>query len=157
MARVLLRGLNRSDIDWLIEMGQQEVVAAGTILIQQGKFIDQLYIVLDGILTVTVSQAERNDPLALALSALEDNETTEWEVARLSNGEIIGERSLLETAPASASVKALRKSLVLAIPRQQLAIKLQRDMKFAVHFYRAMAILLSNRLQGTVNQTIQSL
>jgi len=50
----------------------------------------------------------------------------------------------------SATVKALEDSLVLSIPRQQLAAKLQQDVGFASRFYRVIATLL--RLQGMLSR-----
>jgi hypothetical protein len=40
---------------------------------------------------------------------------------------------------------------LLPIPRQELAAKLQQDVGFASRFYRVIATLLSNRLQGMVS------
>ncbi len=52
----------------------------------------------------------------------------------------------------SATVKALEDSLVLSISRQQLAAKLLSDVGFASRFYRVIATLASNRLQGMLSQ-----
>ncbi len=81
MTEVLLKELSNSDIDWMTATGRQEEITAGAVLIQPGKPVDALYIVLDGTLTVTVSQSE-SDPLALAFSALEGRETLEREIAK---------------------------------------------------------------------------
>jgi bacteriocin-type transport-associated protein len=151
MTEVLLKELSNSDIDWMIATGRQEEITAGAVLTQAGRPIDSLYIVLDGTLTIAVSQPE-TDPLALAFSALEGRQTSQREFARLSRGEIVGEVCLLNERPSSTTVKAIERSLVLSIPQQQLAKKLQQDVSFASHFYRAIAILLSDRLQYVVNQ-----
>ncbi len=149
MTEVLLKELSNSDIDWMTATGRQEEITAGAVLIQPGKPVDALYIVLDGTLTVTVSHSE-SDPLALAFSALEGRETLEREIAKLPRGEMVGEVCFLDSRSPSTTVKALEKTLVLSIPRQQLATKLQQDMSFAAHFYRASAILLSSRLRYAI-------
>lgn len=151
MTEVLLKEFSNSDIDWMIATGRQEEITAGAVLIQPGRPIDALYIVLDGTLTVAVPQAE-SDPLALAFSALEGRETSEREIARLSSGEMVGEVCFVDSRAPSTTVKTLEKTLVLSIPREQLATKLQQDMTFAAHFYRAIAILLSGRLRYLVSQ-----
>jgi bacteriocin-type transport-associated protein len=151
MADVLLKELSNNDINWLIATGRREEIAAGEVLIQQGNPIDHLYIVLDGSLTVTVPQSE-SDPLALAFSVLEGRETSEREIARLSSGEVVGEVSLWNSDSPSTTVRTYEKSLVLSIPQKQLATKLQEDVNFAAHFYRAIAILLSDRLRYMVSQ-----
>jgi bacteriocin-type transport-associated protein len=151
MAEVLLKELSNSDINWLIATGRHEEILGGDVLIQQGAPIDSIYILLEGTLTVVIPQDE-SDPLAAAFSALEGHETSEREIARLSSGELVGEVGLLNARLPSTTVKALEKSLVLSVPLEPLAIKLKQDVNFAAHFYRAIAILLSDRLRDMVSQ-----
>jgi CRP-like cAMP-binding protein len=49
-------------------------------------------------------------------------------------------------------VRALEDSLVWAIPRSQLALKLSQDVAFSSHFYRSLAVFLSDRLRKTVGR-----
>ncbi len=155
MTEVLLKELSNSDINWMSATGHRQEIAAGTVLVQEGQAADTLHIVLDGTLTVTVSQSD-NNPLSRAFAAMEGGETSGREIARLSSGEIVGEIPFLGTRPTATSVKAIEKSLVMSIPQQQLAAKLQQDVGFASRFYRAIAILLSDRLQSLVNQLTRS-
>ena len=130
----LLSELNDDDIDWLLQTATRQEISAGTVLIQEGKSIDALYILLSGNFSVTI--------------ALLDN----LEIAKLESGEVVGEMSFLDNRLPSATVKAVENSLVLSIPRRELARKLQVDIGFAYGFYRALATILSNRLRRIVNQ-----
>lgn len=130
----ILGELSDADIDWLIQRGDRQEVEPGTILIHEGKSVDALYLLLDGALVVTIS-------------ALEDRQ-----IARLSSGDVVGEMSFIDSRPPSATVRTLEKSVVLAVERSLLSEKLQADVGFAARFYRALAILLSSRLRGTVRQ-----
>ncbi|OLP20187.1 cyclic nucleotide-binding protein [Leptolyngbya sp. 'hensonii'] len=130
----ILGELSDDDIDWMIDTAATEEISAGTVLIQEGQPIDALYIVLSGTLKVLVESLGGK------------------EVARLSTGEVVGEMSFVDARPPSATVKAIEDSLVISIPRQQLAAKLQQDVGFASRFYRALAIFLSDRLRGTVSR-----
>ena len=130
----ILGQLSDLDIEWLIAAGRKEQVSAGTTLIHEGKTIDTLYLVLDGA-------------LAVSMRALGGQE-----VARLGAGEMVGEISFIDARPPSATVTALQNSVVLAIPRGQLAAKLEQDPSFAARFYRALATFLSDRLRGTVSR-----
>ena len=151
MTEVLLKELTNSDIDWMIARGHRREIAAGTLLIQEGKAADSLHILLDGILTVTVSQPD-NNPLTRAFAAIEGGEILGREIARLSSGEVVGELPFVGTSLTATTVKAVEKSLVMSIPQQELATKLQQDVGFASRFYRAIAIMLSDRLQSSINQ-----
>jgi bacteriocin-type transport-associated protein len=151
MTEVLLKELSNSDINWMIATGKRQEISAGEVLLDQSQTANNLYLLLEGALTVAVPQAE-SDPLAVAFSALEGRETTEREIARLSSGELVGEESFLDSRTPFTIVRALEKSLVLSIPKQQITAKLQQDIGFAAHLYRTIAILLSNRLRSMVNQ-----
>ena len=151
MTEVLLKELSNSDIDWMLATGSREEIAGGTVLIRQGQPVNALYVLLDGALTVSISQPD-NNPLGRAFAALEGGEMSEREIARLSSGEMVGEIPFLEAYLPSTTVKARKKSLVLSIPQRRLATKMQQDVSFAAHLYRASAILLADRLERIVNQ-----
>ncbi|WP_205370839.1 cyclic nucleotide-binding domain-containing protein [Thermoleptolyngbya sp. PKUAC-SCTB121] len=130
----ILGELSDRDIDWLVQVGRKQQVPAGSVLIYEGHPVDTLYILLDGTLVVSISALDGR------------------QIARLSSGELVGEMSFIDSRPPSATVQTLEDSTVLAIPRAQLAEKLQQDEGFGCRFYRALAILLSQRLRGTVKQ-----
>ncbi|MGF1514318.1 MAG: cyclic nucleotide-binding domain-containing protein [Elainellaceae cyanobacterium] len=130
----ILSELNQNDIDWLIQVGERRDISSGTVLIWEDKPVDTLYIMLEG--TVVVSVAAMGNK----------------ELARLHSGDIVGEMSFVEARPPSATVKTFERSIVLAIPRTALTDKLKQDVGFTARFYRALAVLLSSRLRGTVKQ-----
>jgi bacteriocin-type transport-associated protein len=147
----VLGELNDSDIDWMMATGSQQKVASNTVLIHEGGPVDALYILLGGTMTVSVSSDRRN-PLTRAFAALEGGEAGGKEIARLSKGEIVGETPFIDTRLPAATVRATESSVVLSIPRQQLAAKLQQDVGFASRFYRVIATLLSHRLQEMLSR-----
>ena len=151
MTEVLLKELTNGDINWMITTGHQREIAAGSLLIQEGKSADFLHILLDGILSVSVSQPN-NNPLTRAFAAIEGDEILDREIVRLFSGEVVGELPFVGTRPTATTIRAVEKSLVMSIPQQQLVVKLQQNVGFASRFYRAIAIMLSDRLQNTINQ-----
>ena len=124
--------LNDSDIAWMIANGVPEKVIPDTILIQQGKPVPAVYILLEGTLGIYISLTKNGI-------------TTEKEVAKSIKGEILGEMSFVEIGTASATVKVVENAWLLALPQSQLAAKLEADRPFASRFYRAIAVVLSNR------------
>lgn len=131
-ALYILGELTDLDIEWLIEHGRREPVARGAVLIRQGEALTSLYVVLRGLFTVT------------------DARLSGREMARLGAGEILGEMSLLEARPPSATVTAAEAGLVLAIARGELDAHLKSNTAFAARFYRALAVFLSDRVRATV-------
>lgn len=124
--------LTDTDVDWLAAVGKRKEFAAGAVLIEEGKAIDEVYILLEGELSVSV-KARGPEPIAI-----------------LNQGEIVGELSFLDSRPPSATVAVQTESVVLAIPRDQLSSKLERDTRFAAHFYRALGVFLATRLRNSM-------
>jgi CRP/FNR family cyclic AMP-dependent transcriptional regulator len=130
----ILAELSDRDFDWLIHNGLRRSLTAGQTLIQEGESIDALYLVLTGSFKVTAK-------------AVGDRE-----LADLTAGELVGEMSFVDDRPPSATVQALEESTVWAIPRLLLSSKLSQDIGFAANFYRALSILLSDRLRSTLTR-----
>jgi CRP/FNR family transcriptional regulator, cyclic AMP receptor protein len=131
-ALLFLGILDDGDLSWIISEGGKQAIAAGTTLIEEGRPIDALYLVLDGALTVSTAA------------------TGSKVLARLMCGEVVGEMSFVDSRPPSASVRAAEPSVVLSVPKGILARRLETDAAFAARFYRALAVFLSDRLRGTV-------
>src|SRR5262249_37324155 len=120
-------------VEWVLANSQNQRLAPGDVLIEQGKPIDALYILLDGVLVVA-TDAQPHEP-----------------IATLNPGEIVGEISFVDSRPPTATVKGSGNTVVLALPRPNLIEKLQQDTGFASRFYRALAVFLSHRLRETVS------
>ncbi len=132
-ALIILGILDDSDIDWMIAVGKRQRMKAGSTLIVEGQKIDHVCIVLEGAFAVRVAALQGK------------------EIAQLKAGEIVGEMSLVDSRPPSATVVALEDSLVLSIPDSELTKRLN-DPKFAARFYRSLAVFLANRLRNTVTR-----
>jgi CRP-like cAMP-binding protein len=133
-ALFLLGRLSDEDVEWMIAYGRQRPVRSGDVLIRQGQPVEDLFLVLHGSFRVWDERAGR-------------------ELARLTSGEIVGEMSFVDANPPSATVAALDRGVVLALPRALLQQKLDRDTGFAARFYHALAAFLSDRLRATVART----
>lgn len=125
--------LDAADIHWFLNVGHTLKLPKDSVLIQCGKNIKALYILLEGQLVVRGSGPDH--PV----------------IARLGVGEIVGELSFLDHRPPSATVETMEEAEVLAIPRFELEEKLISDEGFAARFYRAIGVLLASRLRKTVS------
>lgn len=121
--------LNDSDVDWMVQAGTRRRIGRGDVLIHEGRAIDSIILLLSGKMAVSVAGV--------------------GEVAQLASGDFIGEMSLVDSAPPSATVTAKIDCTALFIDKQRLQRKLTDDVGFASRFYRALAILLSDRLRAT--------
>ena len=121
--------LNDADVDWMVQAGTRRRIGREDVVIHEGMAIDSIVLLLSGKMAVGVAGV--------------------GEVAQLTSGDIIGEMSLVDSAPPSATVTAKVDCTALFIEKQKLQRKLAEDLAFASRFYRALAILLSDRLRAT--------
>ncbi len=129
---LILGQLTDSDADWLAANGVLREISANATLIEHGGRIDAVYFVLDGELAVISPRG--------------------GVIARVSVGDVLGEMSLIDSQPPSASVRATRNTRLLAIPKTLLADKLAGDDAFAARFYRALAMFLAERMRNTISR-----
>ncbi len=141
MRRVLylLGQLSDENIEWMIAKGRREQAPAGTLLIEEGKPSDLVYIVLDGVLGVFVNANGR-----------------ETQIASRGTGEVLGEMSFIEDRLPTATVKTTERAVLFTIPKAVLADKLEQDRDFAARFYRGIAMSLSYRLRESMEQASPS-
>jgi signal transduction histidine kinase len=94
----LFADLSEEDLDQLYQMAELVSIQAGELLMVEGDPGDALYIVLDGMFEVSKRSGQQ-----------------EVVIAACKPGEVLGEMSLLDQAPRSASVRALTNSQLLKI------------------------------------------
>ncbi|MBV5259541.1 cyclic nucleotide-binding domain-containing protein [Synechococcus moorigangaii CMS01] len=125
--------LNDDDIDWLITTGNIAKIPTDTVLIRENQPLENLYILLDGSVSVSIDLMD-----------------TTKEIAVLQSGEIFGELSFIDRQLPSASVKTCGDCLLLAIPQEKILNRLNQDIGFSARFNRAIATFLASRLRNTV-------
>lgn len=123
----ILGQLNDADVEWLIREGVRRRIPQGAHLIEQNRSNDHLYIMLAGHVSVSVEGL--------------------GEVDILGSGEILGEMSMVDSRPPSATVTAVEESDVLSLPHDTLRRHVQEDLGFGMRFFRALAMFLSQRLR----------
>lgn len=125
-ALYILGLLDDKDLDWFAGSGKKKSLEIGQIIIQEGQPSLFLYLILSG--TVSVSVKGRR-------------------VAEIGQGEVMGEISLLDSSPPSATLKAETPTELLAISFESLRAKLSRDAPFAARLYQALGTFLAQRLR----------
>lgn len=129
--------LTDADIEWMARSGSRRRLKNGEILIEEGGSSDSLILLLEGELQVS---AKGYGP-----------------IARMGVGEIVGEISLVDSAPPSATITARGDGLALFLDKRQLLQKLDHDDGFGSRFYRALAVFLADRLRATRRPTASKL
>jgi len=129
--------LSDTDIEWMADNGTRRRLSDGELLIEEGRPSDSVILLLEGQLQVTAEGYGT--------------------IARMGVGEIVGEVSLVDSAPPSATITARGAGLALFLDKQQLLEKLQHDEGFGSRFYHALAVYLADRLRATRRPMAESL
>ncbi len=130
----IFEDLSDDEQAWLYSAGQSRNMAAGDLVIEEGTEPCALFIVLEGRLSVRV-KAVGDKPIAY-----------------VRPGELVGEMSFMEGRPASATVEVEDDARLLILKPEPLSEKLEKDMSFAVRFYKSLSLMAYRRLRKTVEK-----
>ena len=123
----LFVGLAEEDLERLCAMAETETLPAGEVLMEEGGLGDALYVILDGTFEITKRSQERDL----------------W-IATRGPGEMLGEISLLERTPRSATVRAATDCRVLRIRREDFEQLLTKSSSAAMAMLRTVTARLRN-------------
>lgn len=132
-----LGALRSKDIDQLFSFAEMRTVLSDGVLIREGQAPEAIYFVTEGLFDVVLLDARGK----------------EVRIDRCAPGTVAGEMSWLDGKPASATIRAAESSAVLAIPTNRLEPALAADPAFAARFYRAVALIASERLRAAHGRT----
>ena len=127
----LFGGLSDAAIDQLVAELETARVEAGTFVLREGEVAREMFVVLGGELEVLKRGAHG----------------AEARVAMLGPGDWVGEMSIIDVMPRSATVRALAPSLLLKITAEDLDKLYRRDIKSYALFVLNIARELSRRLR----------
>lgn len=126
----ILSWLDDDDIEWMAAHGQRFTADAGEVVVERGQRGVWFFVVLEGDLMV---------------------EKMTWEpLAELHPGDVIGELSLLDNGPASATVRAVDSVVLLGVPMDALMTRIETDDPFGKRLYWAIAEFLAGRMRRTM-------
>jgi CRP/FNR family transcriptional regulator, cyclic AMP receptor protein len=127
------RGLGAASLESLQRVGSVRELTAGEVLIEEGQEVTELFVVIGGELEVFLPKTE--------------SRVTRIRVARAVPGDCIGEYSLVDKNPASASVAAKSPSQVFTISHAEFEHALDGDPAIGRTVYHNLLRLLVARLR----------
>lgn len=119
-----------ADIEVMARLGKKRRLTAGDVLIAQDQVLDRVFLLLDGHMEVSVRDI--------------------GVVATLASGEVLGEMSFVDSAPTSATVRALDAVSVLELRKDDLEARFASDPAFGMRFFRAISVFLAERMRSTI-------
>jgi len=127
----LFGGLSDDTLDVLIEDLSAQITEPGTLVLKEGDNAREMFVVLGGELEVLKRGPHGG----------------EARVAMLGPGDWVGEMSIIDVMPRSASVRALAPSLLLRISAEDLDRLYRRDLKSYTMMVLNIAREMSRRLR----------
>ncbi|MEI6412085.1 MAG: cyclic nucleotide-binding domain-containing protein [Bacteroidota bacterium] len=125
----LLFSLDETHREWLLETSKELELPSGAVLVQEGQEIKDFYILIEGVMSVYHPEHEDKP------------------ISSVGPGQVVGELSFVEGLPASASVKAVERCMLLVIPFDLVRHETAVNQAFANDFNAAILQILSNRLR----------
>lgn len=130
----LFEGLSPKELDAIAGLCQARTFRAGEVVTTQGEPGDELFLIGQGFVEVTLTQPESG--------------SAPRSVVHLGPGQIVGEMALVDRGPRSATVRALTDGTLLhALPRQAFLDLCQSDYRLGYVVMRNMAADLSFKLR----------
>ncbi len=130
---VTLVDLSEDSMQKLSELATVNAYPAGTVLFSEGKYHDQLYFIVDGLLKLEMTSTKSGRQTILTVGS---GDLLAWST-------ILGDGTMTSTAIVSEPAR------VLVIDARQLKHYFERDTKFGYEMMRAIAKALSVRLLAT--------
>ena len=135
----LCRALSGPEIETVAALAETQEIAAGRELFREGDSGDGLFLVVEGEIDV-VKRGPRG----------------ERSLARLGEGAVLGEISLLTNEPRSATGRALVRTVALRLPAARFGALLEGGSPAALKIVAAIAEVLARRL-ATMNTKVMEL
>jgi signal transduction histidine kinase len=123
----LFSGLSDEDIDHLYRMAEPVELQAGQVLMEEGDPGDSLYIAMEGQFEISKRSGERDVV-----------------IAGCGAGDVIGEMSLLEGSPRTATVRAAGDARLVKISRETFTQLLERSPSASLSMLRTVTARLRN-------------
>ena len=131
-------GLSNRELRNFARISYQRTYAENETIVIEGQDSAGMYVILDGTVKVT---RKVEDGTTITLKTLED-------------GTFFGDVGLLDTAPRTATVTAIRSSRIIGFFRPELLTLIESDPKLASKVIFVLAKVLASRLRFT-NQELQ--
>ncbi len=131
-ATALFGALDSEALDNLVTQVERVQVVGGEILMSEGEPGHCLYVVASGRLAVLVRNADG----------------AEVSVAEIARGETVGEMALLSGSPRSATVRALRDSLLLRFSKASFDLMLERHPRTTMQLARLIVLRLEQSIRA---------
>lgn len=126
MKKITLHGFGLfSDPDGRLEY------AAGEVVFQPGDYADRMYVVLDGVLRLTLGENE---------------------IDVMTAGDLFGEMGMVENRPRNGTVTAVTDSTLIPIDRLRFAALVRQHPGFATRVMTIISTRLSRRTEGEVKR-----
>ncbi len=130
----LLFSLDEAHREWLLGASQELELPVGTVLVQEGQQVENFYILIEGVMSV-YHPAQPDQP-----------------ISSIGPGQVIGELSFVENRPASASVKAVERCMLLVIPFDLVRQESAQNVSFKADLSGILLHIVSNRLRLLTNK-----
>lgn len=136
----LFSSMEIKSLSALTPLFEEESFAANSKILREGEFGDSMYIIVNGLVSITKYNEENKEVL----------------ITKLNSGSYFGEVSLFDNQPRSANVNTEEDTIVLRLKKSVFEKLLLEDKTFAINFYRNCLNETVNRMRETATNLTSS-
>lgn len=145
--RLFLLGVDRDTFEKLAAIAQFRTYQPGDLIIKEGRQTNEILLIEDGQVEVFKSGAERDGRQQKITTLAGTNKMYD-----LYQGDVLGEMSLIDVEPPSASVVAVTEVGIWSLNRLEFTAVLQKNLEAYNTILANIARILSRRLRDTTAQ-----
>jgi len=142
--RPFLLGINQKTFQRLAGIAHYREYQPGEIIIREGVQTDEVMVIEEGQVEVLKAGSKRDNDAHQVATLAGSNKLYD-----LYQGDVLGEMSLIDVEPASATVKAVSKVALWSMDRLEFSAVLREDLEAWNTVLANIARILSRRLRDT--------
>ena len=147
--RPFLLGIDRDTFEKLTAIAKYREYQPGDIIIREGEQKDEILLIEEGQVEVFKSGTKRNSEKQKITNLAGSNKLYD-----LYQGDVLGEMSLIDVEPPSASVKAVTEVGIWSMGRLEFNAALRENLEAYNTILANIARILSRRLRDTTAQLV---
>ena len=147
--RPFLLGIDRDTFEKLTTIAKYREYQPGDIIIREGEQKDEILLIEEGQVEVFKSGTKRNSKKQKITTLAGSNKLYD-----LYQGDVLGEMSLIDVEPPSASVKAVTEVGIWSMGRLEFNAALRENLEAYNTILANIARILSRRLRDTTAQLV---
>lgn len=147
-------GLTYDQLITLAKMSNEQTVDEGHVFFREGDDLDELYLVLEGQVAITLQVPDRTQPQSVSAQLTGEINSQDITISTVDNGELFAWSSLVPPHNSTANAIALKPCRVVAFDCRRLRPLLEEEPQLGYLFIQTIAGVIRERLRNLLIEAV---